>query len=166
MAGRLAAAAALAAVACLLGAWAPNPSESVRYPCFGRAVTIGATDGDDVIYGTPDDDVINALKGDDKIWGRGGNDRVCGGYGDDRVYGNTARDRVKGGPGRDHVRGGRSIDFVIVFDYRLGNDIADGGDGEHDACSIDAGFEDRPGDVYTDGCEDVVGAPAGGVIHR
>jgi Ca2+-binding RTX toxin-like protein len=165
MAGRLAAAAALAGVACLLAAWAPNPTYSEHYPCFGRAVTVGATEGDDVIYGTRGDDVINALKGDDKIWGRGGDDRLCGGYGDDRVYGNTGKDRVKGGRGGDHVRGGRAADIVLVFDYRLGNDMADGGAGEHDACAIDAGIDQRPGDVYTSDCEDVVGAP-GGVIHH
>jgi Ca2+-binding RTX toxin-like protein len=163
MAGRLAAALALSAVAGLLVGWAPRVAgvvEYPKYPCFGRVVTVVATNGDDVIRGTPGDDVINALKGDDRIWGRGGNDRLCGGRGDDRVYGNPGRDRVKGGPGEDHARGGKDTDFVLVLDFRPGNDVADGGLGVHDGCSVDAAFRNRAGDEYTDECEDVVGGGA------
>jgi Ca2+-binding RTX toxin-like protein len=166
MAGRLAAALVLAAVACLLGGWVMDAPEVAQFPCFGREVTIFSSNGDDVIRGTPGDDVINALRGDDQVWGRGGEDRLCGGRGDDRVYGNPGFDRVKGGPGADRARGGRDTDFVIVFDLRLGNDMADGASGPHDACSVDVGTEGQASDEYTDECEDVVGVLLGGASIR
>jgi hypothetical protein len=164
MAGRLAAALALAAVACLLAVAGPVAAGMRGSSCFGRSVTIIGTDEDDEIRGTRDDDVINGRRGDDRIWGLGGNDRLCGGYGGDRVYGNTRRDLVKGGPGADRVRGGRDTDFIIVFDYEPGNDWADGGLGLRDGCSVDAGYLRTPGDDYTEDCEDVVGAGPGALI--
>jgi Ca2+-binding RTX toxin-like protein len=166
MAGRLAAAVALAAVACLFVGAASSAAGTRDSSCFGRRVTIWGTHGDDEIRGTPDDDVIRGLGGDDMIWGRGGNDRLCGGLGDDRVFGNTWSDWVKGGPGSDRARGGRHKDFIIVFDYQAGNDWADGGPGRHDGCSVDAGYRPDAGDKYTGDCEDVVGAAGGGGVIR
>src|ERR671914_85708 len=99
MAGRLAAALVLAAVACLFVGAASSAASTRDSSCFGRRVTIWGTYADDEIQGTRHDDVIRGLAGDDVIWGLGGNDRLCAGRGDDRVFGNTRRDRVKGGPG-------------------------------------------------------------------
>jgi hypothetical protein len=164
MAGRLAAALALAAVACLLAGPVSSAAGTRGSSCFGRSVTIIGTDDDDEIRGTRDDDVINGRRGDDRIWGLGGDDRLCGGEGDDRVYGNTRSDWVKGGPGSDRARGGRDTDFIIVFDYQPGNDWADGGDGHRDGCSVDAGYRRARGDAYTADCEDVVGAAGGGLV--
>jgi RTX calcium-binding nonapeptide repeat (4 copies) len=164
MAGRLAAALALAGVACLLPVARPVAAGTRGSSCFGRSVTIMGTDEDGVIRGTRGGDVINGRRGDDTIWGLGGNDRLCGGYGDDRVYGNTRRDWVKGGPGDDRADGGRDTDFVIVFDHEPGNDWADGGLGVRDGCSVDAGYPDTPGDGYTEDCEDVVGAGPGALV--
>jgi hypothetical protein len=166
MAGRLAAALVLAAVACLFVGAASSAASTRDSSCFGRRVTIWGTYADDEIQGTRHDDVIRGLAGDDVIWGLGGNDRLCAGRGDDRVFGNTRRDRVKGGPGEDRARGGRDKDFIIVFDYEPGNDWADGGPGTQDGCSVDAGYRPGAGDDYTADCEDVVGAARGGSVIR
>jgi Ca2+-binding RTX toxin-like protein len=139
---------------------APAPD----HPCFGREVTIVATNYDDEILGTPGDDVINALRGDDRVLGLGGEDRICGGRGDDNVNGNWGGDWVRGGAGGDTARGGDDTDFVFVLDSTRGNDVADGGLGAHDGCSVDVALGTEPGDDFTDGCEDVVGAAA--VVHR
>jgi Ca2+-binding RTX toxin-like protein len=134
------------------------------HPCFGREVTVVATNYDDEIKGTPGDDVINALRGDDKVLGLGGDDRICGGRGDDSVNGNSGGDWVRGGPGGDTARGGEDTDFVIVLDSTRGNDVADGGLGAHDGCSVDVALGSQTGDSFTDGCEDIVGAAS--VVHR
>jgi Ca2+-binding RTX toxin-like protein len=51
--------------------------------CFGEAVTVPGTDGDDRLTGTDGPDVIAAGDGDDTLAGLGGDDILCGGAGND-----------------------------------------------------------------------------------
>lgn len=87
------------------GAGQPSPST-----CFGKAVTIAGTAGDDVLRGTPGADVIAGGSGDDRIQGGGGNDLICAGRGNDVVHGGSGADRITGGPGADHLSGGAGTD--------------------------------------------------------
>jgi Ca2+-binding RTX toxin-like protein len=60
-----------------------------------------ATEGDDVLTGTPNDDVIDALAGNDLVDGLEGNDALIGGPGNDRLIGGVGADQLTGGTGDD-----------------------------------------------------------------
>lgn len=90
--------AALAACAPALVAVPSDAAPPAAPECRGHAVTIGGTDGDDRITGTPRRDVIRTGKGDDTITSRAGNDIVCAGRGADALIGGRGRDRLHGGP--------------------------------------------------------------------
>lgn len=95
----------------------------------------GATEGDDVLEGTPDADVIDALGGNDTVYGYGGADHLLGGAGHDLVYGGSGDDVLEGGTGDDVLRGGHGNDLLHGGD---GNDELRGGKGD-DALNGDAG---------------------------
>lgn len=138
----------VAALVLLLPATASS-ADGGRAPgwCRGSMVTIAATNGNDVIYGTPQRDVINGGDGSDTIYGAGKGDRICGGRGDDIIYGEHGRDRIWGGAGKDLIVGGSGADSL---EGGGGNDLlwpeggvggyADGGGG------ADKFFIDREGD--------------------
>jgi Ca2+-binding RTX toxin-like protein len=86
--------------------------------------SMGATAGDDQIYGTASDDVIDGLAGNDTLFGLAGNDRLIGGPGNDTL---------SGGPGND----------VVVFDLGGGADSVDATDtgvGRIDAIELGIGI--------------------------
>ena len=70
------------------------------FVCYGFAVTIMGTPGDDVLVGTAGDDVIAGLDGNDTLSGGGGNDVLCGGPGNDRLRGGAGSDRLFGDAGQ------------------------------------------------------------------
>ncbi|WP_226576067.1 cadherin-like domain-containing protein [Acuticoccus sediminis] len=95
----------------------------------------GATEGPDLIMGTPASDDLAGLGGDDTISGLGrgdlidggpGDDLIRGGDGNDTVTGNTGNDTVVGNNGADVLNGGRGNDVV---GGQAGNDELDGGGG-------------------------------------
>lgn len=103
-----------------------------------------ATDGDDMIVGTPEEDAIDALAGNDIVYGResddvirggDGDDRILGGDGDDTLFGGFGRDIMFGGGGNDHIFGEDGDDILYGEagdDYLfggMGNDMAYGGYG-------------------------------------
>jgi Ca2+-binding RTX toxin-like protein len=59
--------------------WALPGQAAPPIRCFGKAVTIIGTAGNDTLIGGLGDDVIVGLGGDDTISGGGGDDRICGG---------------------------------------------------------------------------------------
>lgn len=85
-------------------------SYSRTHPCWGHAVTILGTRGDDTIIGTDGPDVILAGSGNDLVSAGRGNDFICGRRGDDTI---------NGGPGRDMVRGGRGGDLCVQTEREL-----------------------------------------------
>jgi Ca2+-binding RTX toxin-like protein len=89
------------------------------------AAAMGATEGNDQIYGTAGDDLIDGLAGADALFGQGGNDRLIGGPGNDTLT---------GGPGND----------VFVFGLGGGADSVDAtdlGGGRIDAVEFGAGID-------------------------
>jgi hypothetical protein len=108
---------------------APQPS------CGGILATVpGATEANDVLFGTPGDDVIAGLGGNDQIFGREGNDRICGDTGEDQLFGEAGDDAIDGGPDLDFVSGGP------------GNDVMTGGGDGFDVVV----FRNAPGRVEVD----------------
>jgi Ca2+-binding RTX toxin-like protein len=112
--------------------------------CFAREATITATEGADVLHGTPGNDVILGLGGDDVVRGGKGNDRICsgdgadsirGGPGSDRIDGNADADTIAAGGGRDLANGGSGNDSIGGGSGRDslvgqgGADVLDGGGG-------------------------------------
>jgi Ca2+-binding RTX toxin-like protein len=115
-----------------------------------------ATDGDDILNGTPGpdlicglfgNDTINGLAGKDTLWGdacgklartwklatalsaqarRDGNDKLSGGDGNDALYGAGGRDSLSGGKGNDRLLGGAGNDRLKGD---VGRDRLDGGAG-------------------------------------
>nr|WP_316640417.1 calcium-binding protein [uncultured Roseateles sp.] len=88
---------------------------------------VGATTGDDLLYGGSGPDSIDGLAGNDRINGGGGNDSLMGGLGDDGLDGEDGDDTLSGGAGRDLIYGGAGNDSLV------GGDDADlmwGGDGD------------------------------------
>jgi Ca2+-binding RTX toxin-like protein len=105
--------------------------------CAGQVVTVRigvgqhATNGDDVILGTPRRDIIHAGRGNDVVCAQGGADDVFGGRGadtlygeggDDDVYGQRGNDRVFGGKGGDYVAGNAGTDFCSRGPYDVGDE--------------------------------------------
>ena len=119
-------------------------------PPVGGVPSAGATDGDDLLNGTPaadlicgffGNDTINGLAGNDTLWGdacgklaklqpaqalRDGNDRIFGGDGNDAVYGAGGNDSLSGGKGNDKLFGGAGDDTLRGD---AGKDRLDGGAG-------------------------------------
>jgi polysaccharide biosynthesis protein PslG len=94
---------------------APSPGTvaAPRQFCRGEAATVAgprATDGADVITGTPGNDVIAGLGGADVIRGLGGDDLICGGNGKDRLIGGPGNDKLLGQGGADRLKGGPGKD--------------------------------------------------------
>lgn len=85
------------------------------------AITMGATNGDDVITGTAADDVINGLAGNDILNGGDGNDTLLGGDGNDTLNGEAGNDTLDGGAGDDVLDGGVGDD-TYLFGRHSGND--------------------------------------------
>jgi len=84
----------------------------------------GATEGGDVLIGTPGpdlicglagNDTIHGLGGDDVILGGSGNDVIDGGAGNDVLHGEDGHDRLMGASGNDHLDGGANA-FVLLAD--------------------------------------------------
>ena len=115
----------LIALGAMLAAAAPV---GAGFGCFSHSATVlGATEGDDTLYGTSGDDVIMGLGGNDTIYGMGGHDLICGGEGDDRLYGGSGGDFLNGDGGNDRVSGqGGGDGYVLGGD---GNDILSPGAG-------------------------------------
>ncbi|WZB73360.1 calcium-binding protein [Achromobacter xylosoxidans] len=53
---------------------------------------LGATSGDDIIYGTNAGETIRGQEGNDTLYGEGGDDILDGGAGDDTLYGGEGSD--------------------------------------------------------------------------
>lgn len=93
-----------------------GPPTSSPALCSGFAVTVDladgarATEGRDVILGTPGADTIDALGGDDVVCGGGGADTIRGQAGADRLFGGTETDLLDGGAGNDLLKGGPQSD--------------------------------------------------------
>lgn len=77
------------------------------------AAAMGATPGDDAIYGSSGDDLIDGLAGNDMLFGQAGNDRLIGGPGNDTLSGGAGNDVFEFGLG-----GG--VDTVDALDHGLG----------------------------------------------
>jgi Ca2+-binding RTX toxin-like protein len=88
--------------------------------------TIIATQGPDVISGTPLADWICALGGDDVVRGEAGNDVLLGGTGQDRLLGQTGGDFLFGGDGNDELLGAAGADSLFGG---TGSDSLRGGSG-------------------------------------
>jgi VCBS repeat-containing protein len=97
------------------------------------ATNLGATNGDDVLVGTPNPDNINGGNGADTMYGRAGNDTLTGGNGIDKIYGQAGADTINGSADGDFLYGGSGNDIVNgnANDDTLfggsGNDNLDGG---------------------------------------
>jgi Tol biopolymer transport system component len=97
----------------------------------GNDVIFGGLGGD-TIYGGPGNDLIqsggnHSIKGD-RFFGQGGNDFLTG---------SPLNDYIVGGKGADRVYGWTGSDVLKVKDGVQGNDIVDGGIGDHDTCVAD-----------------------------
>lgn len=75
---------------------------------------IGATSGDDVLYGTLASEDIFGLAGNDIIYGQGGADNLAGGDGNDALTGGGGTDALDGGTGNDTMAGGAGKDTYVV----------------------------------------------------
>jgi Ca2+-binding RTX toxin-like protein len=91
---------------------------------FEIAVVNGATNGNEILFGTPDSDTIMGLGGNDEIHGLEGNDILRGGEGNDTVFGNDGVDNIFGGAGDDQLSGGEGNDLL---GGGAGTDVIDGG---------------------------------------
>ena len=126
---RIAAAAAVFALASLFASAAPSASPRCTITGTpGRDVLIG-TAGRDVICGVGGDDVMDGVLGNDTLIGGPGNDTLEGGAGSDIMLGGTGndvlhawdgrRDRVDGGAGRDRAWVDPTLDRVTGIErYR------------------------------------------------
>ena len=97
-----------------------------------------ATDGDDLLHGTPLDDLLAGYAGNDLLEGYSGDDRFYGGAGDDTLRGGNGADTLGGGNGTDTLVGGDGDDFI--FGGGDGADLRDvvyGGNGND---QIDGGY--------------------------
>src|SRR3954447_6425631 len=129
----------------------------------GPTGPIGATDGDDLLNGTPGADRICGLLGHDTINGLGsadtlfgdacgkkakagaaevkdGNDKLNGGDGNDTLFGAGGKDTLKGGKGNDKLTGGKGVD---KYDGGPGNDSLSARDGKRETVNCGAGKRDR-----------------------
>ncbi|MGD9734082.1 MAG: calcium-binding protein [Solirubrobacterales bacterium] len=133
-------------------ATALRPPDPPVLHCHGRAATIVATSGDDVLRGTSGPDVIRGGPGDDVIYGGLGNDIICGGAGDDVIHGGRGNDLIDGGRGSDRVFGDLGDDKVLggpgdrdEVSGGLGIDTVSGGPGNEDLVRGDYGYDRMDG---------------------
>ena len=105
--------------------------------------TIDGFGGNDTITGTQFDDVITGGEGNDTITGLGGNDTLDGNQGNDTISGGEGNDTITGSEGNDTLSGEGGDDFV------------DGGD-DDDTLSGGTGTNTLIGGPGTDTCD---GAP-------
>ncbi|HEU4737147.1 MAG TPA: aryl-sulfate sulfotransferase [Solirubrobacterales bacterium] len=103
--------------------------------CLGRAATLTATPGKELI-GSPTGDVIVGSSSVDRIDGAGGDDLICSGPGADVVLGGGGDDRVAGGGGGDLLRGGAGDDRIHGG---RGRDRCLGGAGSNKLASCEKG---------------------------
>jgi VCBS repeat-containing protein len=75
-----------------------------------------ATNGDDVLVGTPKNDTISGKRGDDQISGLAGHDKLKGDKGNDVLDGGPGNDRLHGGKGDDTLLGGSGNDVLYGDD--------------------------------------------------
>lgn len=87
-----------------------------------------ATEGPDLIEGTPAADTISALGGDDTVNGGAGADDIDGGAGADTLNGEGGADRLVGGLDNDIINGDGGAD-VIIWNDGDGTDTVNGGAG-------------------------------------
>lgn len=84
----------------------------------------GASEGDDLIWGTSEDDVLDGLGGNDVIRGNDGNDTIIGGLGDDNLYGGGDDDTYiwHMGDGNDLIEDaqGENVLFIDNWGFSLG----------------------------------------------
>ncbi len=116
--------------------------------CFGSAITIYGTEGDDRLQGTMGVDVIMGLGGDDVINGLSGDDIICAGDGEDRVLGGDGADIIFGGRGDDDLIGNNGDDMVYG---NAGDDDIKGGGGD-DELEGGPGDDSLHGGGGTDSC--------------
>jgi Ca2+-binding RTX toxin-like protein len=102
-------------------------------------LTLVATEGADVLVGSPVNDEIRGLGGPDALHGgAGGADLLDGGFGNDLLSGGLGNDTLRGGldSGADSMLGGAGNDVLDAgpgndtLDAGGGNDTATGGDGD------------------------------------
>lgn len=79
---------------------------------WNPSASFNATEGPDIITGTPYADSILSRGGNDTVYGGYGGDLLRGGLGDDYVYGNQDNDDVGGADGNDWLDGGSGFDVV------------------------------------------------------
>jgi hypothetical protein len=106
--------------------------------CKGLVPTIGGSDANDVVLGTPEADVIVTFGGDDEVYAGDGDDVVCAGTGDDTVFGEGGKDALFGQGGDDDLYGGEQGD---VLKGGPGSDFLSGGGGQ-DVCLGGGGTND------------------------
>lgn len=82
----------------------------------------GATNGNDLLIGTPQRDAIAGLNGNDTILGLGANDTLTGGRGNDSLFGGTGNDTLRGNQGRDVFALERGPGSCRVLDFQDGGD--------------------------------------------
>ena len=160
----------------------------------GDVIKGGATDGDDVIDGTPEDDTIDGGTGDDLINGGAGDDSLTGGDGNDTLSGGAGDDTLDGGAGDDLLNGGEGDDSLIGGDGNdtlngdagndtleggAGDDLLNGGDGDdllsggdgNDTLNGDAGNDTLNGDGGDDlinggpGDDEISGGEGNDTLH-
>ncbi|QKD83156.1 hypothetical protein HPC62_13985 [Thermoleptolyngbya sichuanensis A183] len=82
----------------------------------------GATNGNDLLIGTPQKDAIAGLNGNDTILGLGANDTLTGGRGNDTLFGGAGNDTLRGNQGRDVFALERGPGSIRVLDFQDGGD--------------------------------------------
>ncbi|BAU40335.1 Calx-beta domain-containing protein [Leptolyngbya sp. O-77] len=82
----------------------------------------GATNGNDLLIGTPQRDAIAGLNGNDTILGLGANDTLTGGRGNDTLFGGTGNDTLRGNQGRDVFALERGTGSIRILDFQDGGD--------------------------------------------
>ena len=112
-----------------------------------------ASNGDDVLIGTPANDSIDGLAGNDTVFGLADDDHLLGGDGDDTLsgsggndtlYGGNGSDRLNGGSGNDTLNGGAGFDTAVysaggnVIANLTTNVVLDGVGGVDNLTSIEA----------------------------
>jgi Ca2+-binding RTX toxin-like protein len=81
--------------------------------------TVGATDGQDLLYGSANNDLILGLAGIDYLYGIDGADALEGGAGNDLIAGGQGDDTLKGDDGDDLILGDGAVYGDAPLDYLL-----------------------------------------------
>ncbi|MGH6806066.1 MAG: peroxidase family protein, partial [Ensifer adhaerens] len=96
----------------------PSSVPSVPTDPLVPATNLAATEGDDVLVGTPLSDTIDGLGGNDVIFGLASADQLIGGTGDDEIFGGLGDDTLAGGGGNDILDGGDGQDIAVFSGAR------------------------------------------------